>query len=274
MKVGAVFSSVTLAESRASATVPLPILLPSRLGMLPGASVPVTFPAATSAIFASVTAPSARRAVAKEPEVIFAASSAGTCPAARVPTRLATGSERFVSPAPLPVNTPTIWLFALVRMTTPAKLFVPVKTLVPLRKATFAESRASASVPAERLPALRLVRLAPEPLKPEAVTLPVKVGAVFSRATLAESCASASVPLMPDGTIPVNPAPLPLNVVAVMVPFTSSAVAGLFLPMPTPPPARIKSWLLAVVAKSASVESAQTKAPVCSALARRPAAKA
>ena len=48
---------------------------------------------------------------------------------------------------------------------------------------------------------------------------------------------------------------------------------GLALPMPTPPDARMRNWLAFVDGKSASVASAQTKAPVWMALARRPAAR-
>jgi len=55
--------------------------------------------------------------------------------------------------------------------------------------------------------------------------------------------------------------PLTFSPVAVMVPFTSSAVAGLFLLIPTPPCARIRNWSLLVEAKSLFCESAHTKAP-------------
>jgi hypothetical protein len=58
------------------------------------------------------------------------------------------------------------------------------------------------------------------------------------------------------------------------LPFTFKVAAEVALVlMPTPPPARMRNWLLAVEEKSALVESAQTKAPLWRALARRPAAK-
>ena len=92
--------------------------------------------------------------------------------------------------------------------------------------------------------------------------MPVNVGLLFNRVTLAESRASAIAPArFPAGKL-VNPAPLPVKLVAVMVPFTSRAVAGLFLLMPTPPVARMRNWLVPVEAKFASVESPQTNAPV------------
>ena len=59
----------------------------------------------------------------------------------------------------------------------------------------------------------------------------------------------------------VKPDPLPLKDPAVTIPLTSKAVAGLVLPIPTPPVARIRNWLLEVAVKSASVESPQTKSP-------------
>ena len=56
-------------------------------------------------------------------------------------------------------------------------------------------------------------------------------------------------------------------------PFTSRRNPGAFVPMPTPPPARIRNWSAAVEMKLESVESAQTKEPAFAALARRPAAR-
>src|SRR5207247_2378117 len=55
---------------------------------------------------------------------------------------------------------------------------------------------------------------------------------------------------------------------------TSSLAPGETVPMPTPPEARMRNWLLAVEETVAEVESAQTNEPRCKALAPRPAAKA
>ena len=64
----------------------------------------------------------------------------------------------------------------------------------------------------------RLVKPAPLPTKPPAVTVPVNVWFALSRAMLAESWLSAIVPVrLPDGTL-LNPAPLPLNTLAVSEP--------------------------------------------------------
>ena len=53
----------------------------------------------------------------------------------------------------------------------------------------------------------------------------------------------------------VKPEPSPTNAVASTVPFTSSSWLGLFVPMPTPPVARIRNWSTAVEAKSVSLRS-------------------
>ena len=55
--------------------------------------------------------------------------------------------------------------------------------------------------------------------------------------------------------------PLPLKPVAVIVPLTSSAVAGSFLLMPTPLLARMRNWLLVVVSKLLIRTSPQTNEP-------------
>src|SRR5437870_9041077 len=55
-------------------------------------------------------------------------------------------------------------------------------------------------------------------------------------------------------------------------PPTVTRKSGLVVPMPTPPEARTRNWLLVVDVKSASCESAQTKVPLWSAFALRPAA--
>ena len=56
-------------------------------------------------------------------------------------------------------------------------------------------------------------------------------------------------------------------------PFTESAAPpGLFVLMPTPPPARMRNWLLAVDEKLADVLSPQTKEPSCAARAELPPA--
>ena len=81
-------------------------------------------------------------------------------------------------------------------------------------------------------------------------------------------CASGTVPLVSCDAL--ND---PEKLVARTVPLTCSDACGLFVLIPTPPAARTRNWLLAVAAKSASLESAHTNAPVVRALARWPAAK-
>ena len=92
----------------------------------------------------------------------------------------------------------------------------------------------------------------------------------FLRMLLGDTSPSRGQILL-DGT-PLKAEPLPAKLVAVTVPFTSRAVAGLFLLMPTPLFARIRNWLFVVEAKLPPAASAQTKAPVCSAWAPAPMA--
>src|SRR5260370_32404715 len=101
---------------------------------------------------------------------------------------------------------------------------------------------------------------------PPAVPLRSKV----SRSVRATTCpALEEVLLILRTTNPVGlgaslvPASEPLRnkALACTEPATSRAVVGLATPMPTPPLARIRNWLLAVGAKSAPVESPQTDAP-------------
>ena len=91
----------------------------------------------------------------------------------------------------------------------------------------------------------------------------MNVGLLLRKATLALNRVSGTVPKLRLVASRLDkPTPLPLNAVAVTVPFTSSAEAGLFFPMPTPPVARIRNWLLAVLMKSEYCwKSAQTKVP-------------
>ena len=49
---------------------------------------------------------------------------------------------------------------------------------------------------------------------------------------------------------------------------TVNALTGAFVLMPTPPAARTRNWLFAVLANSASVESPHTKAPAWLAMVR------
>src|SRR6185295_6576897 len=69
-------------------------------------------------------------------------------------------------------------------MTELEKLLVPVKTLLSVRSATLALNRASLTVPADNWEALSPVRLAPDPLKPVAVTVPAVKLPEASRLTI------------------------------------------------------------------------------------------
>jgi len=86
-------------------------------------------------------------------------------------------------------------LAVLVKVTTPVKLFEPVKVWLVLSRATLVERRAFGMVPEARFAALRLVSALPSPLNADAVTVPEKAGLPFNNATLGESWLSATVPL-------------------------------------------------------------------------------
>ena len=96
----------------------------------------------------------------------------------------------------------------------PLKLLGPEKVLFPLSSGTFAERRASAKTPVVIFAASRFGIC-------DGVNWPEK----FPPARLRF----------------VKPAPLPAKPVAVTVPLTCNALAGAAVPMPTPPPARMRN---------------------------------
>src|SRR5437868_789543 len=83
---------------------------------------------------------------------------------AREPVKLAALPETLPSTFPDsgPVKAPLMMLPVLVATMRPEKLLLPSNPLLPLSRGILPESRASASVPEETLPAFRLV--SPEPL--------------------------------------------------------------------------------------------------------------
>ena len=114
----------------------------------------------------------------------------------------------------------------------------------------------------------------PPPLRPvPAVTVTwVMAGTRLARPTVpAASWLLVTEPLA--GVTFVKLEPLPTKALAVTVPLTCKALTGLFVPMPTPPLARMRKVLLAVELKVPPVPSAQTNAPLLSAWACCPAAK-
>src|ERR1051326_6446107 len=83
---------------------------------------------------------------------------------------------RLVKRAPLPVKLPTKLFAAFPNELAPLKMFAPAKVWLALINATLPDRRGGGSVPKERLAALRLVRLAPLPLK-----LPTKLFAALAK---------------------------------------------------------------------------------------------
>lgn len=132
----------------------------------------------------------------------------------------------------------------------------------------------------------------PPPLRPSPAPIVTPLFCSIEFVTPAGGIASVTSPLAPP---PVRPAPAVTPVIvplpppdghavrqsvpmqspfALMLPATSSVWVGLFVPMPTPPEARIRNSLgLVDVNALLEDESAQTKAPSCAALACQPAAR-
>src|SRR5580704_4386737 len=100
---------------------------------------------------------------------------------------------RLLKPPPLPVNVPTITLFVLVAITTPAKPFDPPNAFVPFSRAMLVESWESA-------------------------TFPVTLLAVVAVAAFPLILIAAVPALRLAGFRPVREAPLPANNPAVIVP--------------------------------------------------------
>src|ERR1039458_9058707 len=191
------------------------------------------------------------------PVSLFVNTSTGSCASERVPLERLL-ALRLVKPAPLPVKVPVSALPWLVASTTPANVFVPVKTFVPVSLGMFADTTVAPCVPVtspdsapEKLVAAEAVAALPLMLMPAVPTLkfagfkfvrlnplPVKVPLKATPVSLfvntsTGSCASGRVPAKLVAVRLVRPAPLPVNMpLKILFPLVASTTPlKLFVPI-------------------------------------------